>query len=546
MVLHKSILHQSRRRTIDHPGDWLNLDGDARGPMCAGSNLNPGGASTTITFQGSGWSSPCTPVFITSSSIACTAPSSPRTNESAVVTVTVSGGGRTLGTATATYQYDPMSLVSVSPVSAPVSGASLILSGNFDPSPAGVAATVGGAACPITSGGSTQIVCSLGPGAGAGLRVTVSARAEAVTSPVLFAYQPPVITSLGPATGPSAGFTLTITGQNLFSSASVTVGASPCRVNSVNPTFTQIVCTAPPGDPGAQAGVTVTVGGQASNNATLTYTAPSLASSSPKIIPTSGGTVITITGNDFGFRMGTITVGQSPCNVLSWSATNVTCSAPPGIGANLTIALTTAFFTASLPSAIGYGAPVIQSVSPAGGPSGGGYPITIAGQNFFSSGVTMMINGSPCPLTPDANNPGFTRVIFTAPAGDPSTHATLTVSVGGQVSNTVIIWYDPPNRLFLSPRSGPTSGGGLLTVTGLSFGASAGSIAIGGASCILRTWAHSMVTFIQPAGSGRNLSLTLTTANGQSATLPSAFDYNAPVITGEAWSPPCGIWCSHN
>ena len=132
----------------------------------------------------------------------------------------------------------------------------------------------------------------------------------------------PTVTSVSPNSGVAAGGTaVTITGTNFAAGATVTFGsASATNVVVVN--STTITATTPAGSAGAVT-VTVTVSGQSGSltNGFTYVVPPTVTSVSPNNGPTTGGTVVTITGTNF-VSGATVTFGAAAAtNVVVVSST---------------------------------------------------------------------------------------------------------------------------------------------------------------------------------------------------------------------------------
>lgn len=235
------------------------------------------------------------------------------------------------------------------------------------------------------------------------------------------------ITSVSPASGPTAGnVPITINGSN-FSVAgnTVTVGGQPCPVTDELPG--SIVCTLPPGT-GASRPIEVqdSGGGAGSPPYPFKYTNPLITEISFPALSPAGSSVITIRGIDFGaqdadhyVRVGN---GGGCSNVhVDQPYTSVTCTMPPGEGANVPVSIVVDG-QASPPSPVSYDAPAITGITPTRGSLAGGEVITIRGDNFGPSSLAL-IGGAPCPvedrtadaieciLPPGASGPAAVRVL---------------------------------------------------------------------------------------------------------------------------------------
>jgi IPT/TIG domain len=202
------------------------------------------------------------------------------------------------------------------------------------------------------------------------------------------------INSVGPSSGPKTGGTsVTISGAGFTQSASVAFGGvAAASVIVVSSTQLQAVTSAH-----ASGAVSVSITENPHNQtATLgsgfTYTSsPSstsigVSSASPAEGPTSGGTVVTITGK--GFQAGAaVAFGSSKSTAVTVAgSTEINAMSPPGSSGTVAITVTNPDAqSASLPSAFTYSSgPSLTSISPNTGPVTGGTTVTILGSGFQS------------------------------------------------------------------------------------------------------------------------------------------------------------------
>jgi len=191
----------------------------------------------------------------------------------------------------------------------------------------------------------------------------------------------PVVTSVRPSSGPTEGGTsVTITGSNFLSGATVSFGSAPSTsVTFVSPT--QLTAIAPPGAPGTVAVSVTTPGGTSASSSKDRYTYIPLSISA--FTPTSGitGSTATITGTGFAsgdtVRFGSLT---SPKVTVS-SSTQLKAVVPNGATA-ADISITDARGTVSSSST-----PFTPTLSITGVSPGSGAPgtvVTITGIGFNS------------------------------------------------------------------------------------------------------------------------------------------------------------------
>jgi LPXTG-motif cell wall-anchored protein len=177
----------------------------------------------------------------------------------------------------------------------------------------------------------------------------------------------PTVSAVSPTSGSTVGGTsITITGTNLGNASAVTVGSAACT-NVVVVSATSITCTTPTGTAGT-ASIVVTAGGQ-SNAANTLFTfvtpAPTVTAVSPTSGSTAGGSVITITGTNFG-NGSTVTVGGSACtSVTVVSATSITCTTPTGTAGTASVVVTSGGQSNAANTLFTYNAPSTTTTTPA-------------------------------------------------------------------------------------------------------------------------------------------------------------------------------------
>lgn len=481
----------------------LTITGNNFGPPGSSSVALVAGATTTL----------CPVTQNSHAAIECTLPPGQGSNLGIRVTTTEQLSD------TMSFAYDAPEIFTISPPSAPATGGTtLTITGrNFGTTSS---VTIGGANCPVTAQGHSQILCTLPAGSGSGREVRVSAGNQ-TSAAASFAYDGPQITSISPATGPTAGnVPITINGSGFAPGSSVAVGATNCPVVSQSGNVA-IVCTLPAGQ-GAQIPVVVTGAGLSSNVERFQYAPPQVAAVSPTTAGTAGGTTLTITGSNFGFSP-SVTVGTRFCplaGVPSHSA--IECFLPAGEGTALPVSVTVAG-QASNEVAFSYDPPAIAEIFPTSGPTAGGIPLTINGSNFGLT-ATPTVGGSVCPVTTRSH----TQLVCTLPAGTGSNREVVVASLG-RTSNAATFSYAGPFVTSISPASGATAGNVPLTINGLNFAAGS-TVAVGGSNCpvVSQSGTDSIVCTLPP-GQGRDREVRVTSAGSTSNVL--AFSYDAPVIT---------------
>jgi hypothetical protein len=347
----------------------------------------------------------------------------------------------------------------------------------------------------------------------------------------------PAVGAVAPSSGSTSGGTvITITGSNFVSGATVSVGGT----SATGVTFvsaTQLRATTPPGTAGAKAVQVVNPGGLSAtlSNAfsyTSTSSQPAYGSVSPTSGPTSGGTVLTITGSNFVSGATVRIGGVNATSVTFVSATQLVATTPPGTtGGKSVQIINPGGLTASRNNAFWYttsssAQPAITGVSPSSGPTSGGTVLTITGSNFVS-GATVSVGGT------SATGVTFvsaTQLRATTPSGAAGAKAVQVVNPGG-LSATMSSGFSyastgsQPTYGSVSPNSGPTSGGTVLTITGTSF-VSGATVRIGGVNATNVTFVSSTQLFATtPPGTIGGKSVQIINPGGLTASRSNAFWY---------------------
>lgn len=354
----------------------------------------------------------------------------------------------------------------------------------------------------------------------------------AFASPALAA---PTISSVFPSSGPTAGGTvLTINGSNFsMSGNSVALGGEPCEVDQQDEV--RITCSTPEGT-GANNDVVVTDdAGTASNAASFSYDPPSLVSLSPNHGPTSGGTVLTLTGSNFGpvsadAKRSVSFVspggGSSSCEIVAGGGSHVQvrCETPAGQGAGQSVSITVDGQTSGVQS-FSYDAPEITGVAPAAASTAGGTRLTISGSSFGLS-ASALVGGAACPVDAQTDS----SIECTAPSGAAGPTSVLVV-VEGQVSPPFAHAYAaPPAIASIFPASAPTAGSIPLTINGANFSATGNSATVGGRACAISAEGALQIVCDVPEGTGLGRQVQVVSADGlDSNTTP--LDYDPPAVT---------------
>ncbi|MGE0571685.1 MAG: beta strand repeat-containing protein [Dehalococcoidia bacterium] len=320
----------------------------------------------------------------------------------------------------------------------------------------------------------------------AGLLLLAAWLAVASTASVQAAGEPS-INSIFPAQGPAAGGNaVQIAGEGFTSATAVTFGGVAALSWTVNGWAangeTTITAIAPPGVAGASVQVRVfNPAGGSTSGVFYQYLGivppPAVTGVTPDAGPTSGGTVVTISGSNFSgataVRFGS--VASPDWDVIS--STTIIAVSPAHVAGTVDVTVTAPGGTspASAGSDFTYSGtvPAVTGLSPAFGPPAGGNTVIITGVNLGSAtavrfdgvATAFVVNSSTSiSATAPAHAAGTISVLVQTPAG---------TSAPGAASDYTYTT-DPVVVTSLTPATGPVGGGTAVTVKGYGFtGASA-------------------------------------------------------------------------
>ncbi|WP_257450218.1 IPT/TIG domain-containing protein [Archangium lipolyticum] len=299
---------------------------------------------------------------------------------------------------------------------------------------------------------------------------------------------PPTVVSVAPGSGISTGGArVTVTGTGFGPGASVRFGGEAASGVTVT-SDTSLSAILPPHAPGrVDVVVRNTDGQEGALLGGFTYEAapaPTLVGLSPRSGSGNGGTMVTLSGSDFapGARVTFGGVAAPVVEVASSSSltattpahtvgrVDVTVTHPDGQRATLFGAFT---YEAAPP-------PVLSSVSPAAGPSRGGISVTLRGSGFVpgasvrfggvAASSVLVVSGTSISTLSPAHEPGRVDVEVINPDGGRA------VLAGGFLYEVD----GPPTVSSVSPNTGSTKGGTVITVRGRNFAPNA-RVTLGGA-----------------------------------------------------------------
>jgi hypothetical protein len=298
------------------------------------------------------------------------------------------------------------------------------------------------------------------------------------------------IAFLSPSAG-AVGTLVTINGGNFGSvQGTVTFNGTPATISSWS---ANLIVTAVP--IGATSGnVVVTANGVMSNGSPFTViSVPSISLS-----PNSGGpgTVVTITGTNFGASQGTSAVlfNGAVATPTNWAATTIQVPVPANASTGPVVVIVDGvssngvLFTDT-------SAPIITTISPPSGTPG--TTVTINGSLFGASQGTSTVTFNGEATVPTNWNANGGQIV--APAPLDVTTGNVVVTVNGIASNG-ILFTAAPTIASLSPASGGI--GTAVTISGTNFGSPQGTstVTFGTTAATPLSWSKSSIVVPVPSG----------------------------------------------
>jgi hypothetical protein len=446
------------------------------------------------------------------------------------------------------FTYTPV-ITSISYVNASTQGGTPVsIDGtSFAANPSLTSVTIGGTLCPIKSTTSTRVICTLPVGQGADNIVTLGIDGQSAPTSTL-SYDAPVLNSVTPSSGGTAGgFNLTLSGANFGTLATVTLGVSSCPV--LWQSHTSIICNAPAGS-GQSNAVVVTVSSQQSSSLGFNYNAPTITGFWPINGAIDGGIPITLRGTELA-SSGLVTIGTNVVLSTYVNSTIATFVLPAGTGVvNLLIRIDS---QTSNSVVFTYDGPSITSVSPLSATTDATSVIIALIGTSFGSGAVVYVGGVQCPAYA-LGVQSSTHYDCSLAAGQ-GTNLAVVMKVSTQTSaETFLFNYTAPTiSQPLSPSTGVTSGGNLVTITGTSFG-TYGIVTIGSSVCSTSasgaSWSHTKIVCSVAVGQGvgyivhvsvtdPNTQLAQTNDNTNTVTLGNVryYSYSPPSITSLSPNP---------
>ncbi len=398
-----------------------------------------------------------------------------------IVTVTLQGDfGTSLLPSVFVYAAAAPTITSVNPATgAQDGGYTVTLTGTgFDNT---LAILVGGLpATNVTVVSSTSVTFRMPAGLQPG-PVTILVTTTGGTDTATFTYgAAATITSISPISGPSTGgTTVTITGTGFTGADSVTIGGTV--VNNITVVNNTTITFVTPQHAAGTAQVVVNGdGGNSTQAAVFTYLAVNLSPTITALVPgigtIDGGTQVTIYGTGFLLANSVTFGGVAATNVTVVNNTTIIATSPAHAAGAVNVIVTTPVGSSTSVAASQFtyvaanSVPVIDTMTPRSGPTGGGTTVVFQGlglqtvdqitfDGVAGTNLTILNNTTASVVTP-AHAAGGIAVLLRNSQGTSSSYLFTYVPLSGL-----------PTVAGLTPNVGPVAGGTPVTITGTGFDA---------------------------------------------------------------------------
>lgn len=421
----------------------------------------------------------------------------------------------------------PLTVTAINPVESPVAGgAAVTITGTGFA--VGDTVTIGGAPATSVVVVSAVQLTAVAPAHAIGEQVDVVVAGLAgppVTGANLFHYYPEVASITPVIGGTVGGVDFTITGAGFVAGMTVRFGAAAAVINPIV-SSTQITGRTPANAPGrTNVDVINAVGGRGGREGNgFEFTLPLVNNVTPYEGPAAGGTDITIRGKYFGAGT-TVDFGGTLAAVFNQvSSEELTARTPAHAAGTVAINVVQTDGNNTAHNSFTFLGAEVTAVNPARGPAAGATAITITGRRF-GAGTTVTVGGVPA--------------INVVVAGDGNSITAQTAAAAAAIADVVVQNVgDPAVTLAgaftlvagagiteVEPDSGVEDGGTSITITGHDFTQGA-QVAVGGVPATDVTLVSSTtLTATTGAHAGGNVDVTVTNADGATATAAGAFTY---------------------
>ena len=295
-----------------------------------------------------------------------------------------------------------------------------------------------------------------------------------VSSPILTSMA--TISSISPTSGSThGGVLLTIHGNGfgrLANATQVTVGSSMCSIVHVTPG--QVQCTTPAkgSNPSTAAISVISNGITFPGSFTFTYSSASTPTVT-SINPTSGttGQILTISGSNFISGQTSVSIGGAACSLTNVSSSSITCTVGSSPAGSQSVVVSVSSIGKSNSNIQFQYSLQVNSASPTRGSYGGGQLVTINGDGFNTSSLSVTICNQACQSVSLVSNTQLTCITPSATYSSNDQSCSLVVTVGSLSQSVSYVYQSNLTATItsISPMRGGTGGGTTLTISGTNF-----------------------------------------------------------------------------
>jgi thiol-disulfide isomerase/thioredoxin len=281
-----------------------------------------------------------------------------------------------------------------------------------------------------------------------------------------------------------------------------------------------------------------TGGEQDENDSVLESEPPSIVSMKPNWSHGEGGKKLNIKGFNFGPKGNKKVVvkieGETATNVVVKSDSELTCIAPAGSGANVSVKVYVDGMTGKSYDRFEYDPPLVLNSFPSGGVAD--TKVVINGLNFgaMDHKIKAFIGRVPCKAVKRLSEDSVQCI---APAGF-GKNLSVTLKLFGRhqhtrVNKSATFSYPPSSVKSIKPRTVPTEGDWIMII-GNGFGAMQTKYLtgmIGERPCVKTVWISSKKVRCQtPPGVGKNISVSVYVGDGELAISKNILSYQHPTV----------------
>lgn len=461
-------------------------------------------------------------------SIVCTAPPLPG---GGAVTVSVVNPGERLAEREGGFRYTPgPTLVALDPAEGPQGGGVRVRATTADLVVGdGLTAQLGGKKLDLEETGAGGFSFVLPPGRGAvDLRVVAADGQIGVLTKAFRYVPPPRVRSVRPAVGAvTGGLQVTLTGAGFRPGATVLFGDQDAT-DLVRLSDSRLTVTAPAGEPGAVD--VVVVDPEFPDSIALTggfeyVPIPSVAQVDPGSGPQRGGARVQVHGE--GLLAGRTQVrfgGEVGLDPSYESPGIIEVTTPPGRGAVAVVAVHDGVESEPLEAGYRYvPPPQVLSVDPASGPTRGGEPVAIVGEDFQDGAIVVFGDAE----APEVAFESAQRLVATTPGGLPGPTRVRVRNPDDQEADLpgAYTFVPPPTVVALTPDAGCETGGYEVIVEGRQLHADVVVMFGDQEAEVVGLQAPGRLRVIAPAGVDV-ADVSAINPDGQEHTLPAAFAYD--------------------